>query len=91
MLRSRIEKGQATGVLCPAEEVPAWIERLEEVPLLREVGGDSVRFFTGAVVVFRTTAEEAQSWERGNRSRPVVWIDDGNLLEAPLPAPKPKD
>lgn len=91
MLRERIAKGEATGILCAPEEVELWKKRLEQdVPLLQRVGDDTLYAHTGAVIAFRTTPEEARSWERGQTGS-VIWIDDDNVLDAPLPAPKPDD
>lgn len=89
MLRERIAKGEATGILCAPEEVAVWKERLErDVPLLQRVGEDTLFAHTGAVIGFCTTPEEASAWER-RQTGSVIWIDDDNRLDAPLPAPKP--
>jgi len=91
MVRDRVARGEATGILCPEDQVESWMARLQqEIPLLRRVGGDTLYFHSGAVIVFRSTPEGAREWERGSRRR-VVWIDEENALDAPLPAPKPDD
>jgi hypothetical protein len=88
MLKARIARGEATGILCSPEEAERWRRHLEqEIPLLQRVGEGTLYFHTGAVVVFRATPEEARSWE-SRRKGAVVWIDEANALEAPLPAPK---
>ena len=90
MILQRIERGEATGILCPPEQIELWIERLREVPLLQRVGGDTLYSPNGAIVVFRTTPEEARAWELNHPKR-VIWIDEENVLEAPYPAPKKEE
>jgi hypothetical protein len=78
MVRERIARGEATGILCPADQVEDWMARLEQaVPLVQRVGCDTLYFHSGAIVVFRSTPEAARAWERG-RGRPVLWVDEGN-------------
>ena len=87
MIRERIARCEATGVLCPEDQVQAWLDRLEALPLIRELTGTTVRFYNGATVSICTTPDQAQSRERAEQRR-VLWIDEANLLDAPLPAPK---
>ena len=89
MLRSRVTKGQASGILCPEGEVERWLERLAELPLLRHVQGQTASYYTGATVAVRTDATAARAWDEAS-PRAVVWFDEGNILEADLPAPKPE-
>lgn len=88
LVRERLAKGQITGVLCSSKaEGERWIAMLEAEPLLQR-SGDTFFAPSGALVALHRSVETAQAWEL-NRGRAVLWIDDENLLDAPLPAPKP--